>query len=52
MDNGVTCNECRWKTERGECPWDYMYADTDYADDCTDFRSIHLSQDAFKDDSQ
>ena len=22
---GETCNDCRWKIERNECPWNYEY---------------------------
>ena len=44
---GFTCNECRWKTERHECPWDYMYEETDYAEDCMDFRNISFEETAF-----
>lgn len=44
----MTCEECRWKTERGECPWDYQYKDTDYAEDCDDFCYIKFQKTAFK----
>lgn len=43
----MTCEECRWKTERGECPWNYDYKDTDYAEDCIDFRYIKSQETAF-----
>lgn len=44
----ATCEECRWKIERHECPWDFMYKNTDYAEDCIDFRHINWPHDAFK----
>lgn len=44
----MTCEECRWKTERGECPWNYDYRGTDYAEDCDDFRYIKFQETAFK----
>lgn len=44
----ATCDECRWKIERHECPWDFMYKNTDYAEDCDDFRHINWPHDAFK----
>jgi len=45
----MTCNECRWKVERKECPWDFMYdePDVDYAEDCDDFRNIKDPHEAF-----
>ena len=46
----MTCDECRWKVERNECPWDYMYADTDYAEDCIDARAIYFEETAFKEE--
>lgn len=44
----ATCNECRWNVERHECPWDFLYKGTDYAEDCDDFRHINWPQDVFK----
>ena len=46
----MTCEECRWKTERGECPLDYQYEDTDWAEDCDDFRYIKSSKSAFEEE--
>ncbi len=43
----MICNECRWKIERHNCPWDFMYEDNDYAEDCMDFRWIKNPEDAF-----
>ena len=45
----ATCNDCRWKIERNECPYDYMYdeEDVDYAEDCIDFRNINLEETKF-----
>lgn len=45
----MTCNECRWKIEKHECPWDFMYdeEDIDYAEDCIDYRAIYTPSDAF-----
>lgn len=48
----ATCNECRWKVERHECPWDLMYKGTDYAEDCIDFRNINRPYDAFECDKR
>lgn len=45
----MTCDECRWKNERGSCPWNYDYKDTDYAEDCVDFRYIDDQKSVFKD---
>ena len=45
---GKTCDDCRWKVERNECPWNYDYdKDHQYAEDCCDFRDINLSEEAF-----
>ena len=44
---GYTCDECRWKVERHECPWNYNYEGTDYAEDCDDFRYKNHKEDAF-----
>lgn len=44
----ATCNTCRWKVERNECPWDWQYSDTDYAEDCIDYRATYFDSDAFK----
>ena len=46
----MTCNECRWKIEKHECPWDFMYDEpnVDYAEDCIDYRAIYTPSDAFK----
>ena len=38
----MTCNDCRWKKELNACPWNYDYDDTDYAEDCVDYRSINI----------
>ena len=46
----MTCDECRWKKERNECPWDYQYVDTDHAEDCIDFRCVRFQEDAFTDE--
>lgn len=45
----MTCNECRWKIEKHECPWDFMYDEpnVDYAEDCIDYRAIYTPSDAF-----
>lgn len=43
----ATCDECRWNVERHECPWDFMYKSTNYAEDCDDFRHINWPHDAF-----
>lgn len=43
----MTCNECRWKTERNKCPWNFMYEGTEYAEDCIDFRNVNSEKDAF-----
>lgn len=43
----MTCEECRWKMERDECPCNYDYKDTDYAEDCNDFRYIKFQETAF-----
>ena len=34
----MTCRDCVWKVVNN-CPWDYMYDDTDYAEDCDDYES-------------
>ena len=44
----MTCEDCRWRTERGECPWNYDYLETDYAEDCDDFRYNKFPETAFK----
>ena len=46
----ATCNDCRWKNEKHDCPWDYMYdeKDIDYAEDCTDFRNVNEKSDEFR----
>lgn len=36
----MNCDDCRWKIERKECPWDFDYEDTDYAYDCVDFCNV------------
>lgn len=43
----ATCNDCRWKNEKHDCPWDYMYDEKniDYAEDCTDFRNVNEKSD-------
>ena len=48
----ATCDECRWKTERKECPWDYMYneEEVDYAEDCVDFRNVNFKDSEFQQD--
>jgi len=43
----MTCDGCRWKVEKNECPWEFMYKDTDYAEDCIDFRWIKDPKDSF-----
>ena len=35
----ATCDMCRWKVEKQDCPWNFMYNSTDYAEDCIDFRN-------------
>lgn len=47
----MTCNDCRWKYEKNECPWNYDYQNTDYAEDCTDFRNVNRTETAFSDDN-
>ena len=46
----MTCDDCRWKQERHECPWNFMYdePDVDYAYDCVDFRNIEDPNSEFK----
>lgn len=44
----MTCDQCRWKTERGECPCNDDYKDTDYAEDCVDFRYDKFIETAFE----
>lgn len=34
----MTCNEC---ANYKNCPWNYLYKDTDYAEDCIDFKNGH-----------
>ena len=48
----MTCEDCRWRTERNQCPWDYMYTDTNYAEDCMDFRYTKSPEDAFDEVAQ
>ena len=48
----MTCEDCRWKTERDQCPWDYMYINDDYAEDCMDFRYTKSPEDAFDEVTQ
>ena len=41
QEPGATCDDCRWKIERNECPWDYEYDEKHpWAEDCPDFRNI------------
>lgn len=48
QEPGRTCDDCRWKVERNECPWDYDYdAEHPYAEDCCDFRNINFSESKF-----
>lgn len=44
---GHTCNECRWKTERNECPEGFDYEWTNYAEDCDNFRNVKFEETAF-----
>lgn len=45
---GATCNDCRWKVERNECPWGYDYDEEHpYAEDCCDFRNVNYPESAF-----
>ena len=45
---GRTCNDCRWKIEKHDCPWNYDYdEDHSYAEDCPDFRNVKFPEDAF-----
>lgn len=44
---GFTCDECRWKVERNDCPWNFQYQGTNYAEDCIDFRYIKNEAEAF-----
>lgn len=38
---GFTCDNCRWKIELNDCPWDYDYDKAhSYAEDCCHFRNI------------
>ena len=47
----MTCDDCRWKIERKDCPWNFDYdKDHDYAEDCCDFRNIKFPEDAFNAD--
>lgn len=34
----MTCNEC---ANYAKCPWNYLYNDTDYAEDCIDFKNVN-----------
>jgi hypothetical protein len=43
----MTCEECRWNIENDRCPWYYDYKDTDYAEDCIDFRYVKFPETAF-----
>lgn len=50
---GFTCDDCRWKTERNACPWDFDYDEEhDYAEDCIDFRYVKFPETAFKDEEE
>lgn len=44
---GFTCDDCRFKVELNDCPWDFMYGETDYAEDCMDFRYTGFPETAF-----
>ena len=46
-----TCNDCRWAIQRKECPWNYDYEGTDYAEDCIDFRNINYPESEFKEET-
>lgn len=49
QEPGATCDDCRWKIERHECPWDYDYDNEHpYAEDCIDFRNINSPESVFK----
>ena len=49
QEPGATCNSCRWKTERKECPWNFDYdEDRPYAEDCIDFRNVDFPETAFE----
>jgi len=49
QEPGATCNSCRWKTERKECPWNFDYdEDHPYAEDCIDFRNVDFPETAFE----
>lgn len=53
QEPGATCDECRWKIEKGECPWNFDYDENNpYAEDCIDFRSIRHSESRFKDEEE
>ena len=46
---GRTCDDCRWKVELNECPWDFDYdKDHPWAEDCCDFRNVRFPEDAFE----
>lgn len=47
----MKCQQCRWFVEKHDCPWDYQYIKTDYAEDCTDFRNIDNPGDSFEEKS-
>ena len=46
----MKCDECRWKVERDECPWEFMYENSDYAEDCVDFHWVEDPRDIFSED--
>ena len=39
QEPGKTCDDCRWKVTQHDCPHDYLYENTDYAEDCIDFQN-------------
>lgn len=49
QEPGRTCDDCRWKVELNECPWNFDYdKDHPWAEDCCDFRNVRFPEDAFE----
>lgn len=49
QESGSTCDDCRWKVERKECPWGFDYDEKhSYAEDCCDFRNAKYPESRFK----
>lgn len=50
---GRTCDDCRWKVERHDCPWNYDYdEEKPWAEDCCDFRNIRFPESKFEDEKE